>query len=222
MPVRIHDLVRSSCRLQVRHLGLVTYQAIVRLSTSQRTETLLTRTPNNHHARLQSHPRQARLRPARHDPLHFCLCGLYPLVRTFFSLGHTPRLTLFSSRSLLVTFSAPFIKTIYFLSASNTNFGTFGFAQPTALVTSDSRLGYEYGTQVLSPLTSSMILWGIVDIFLFFQLMGVIPLLWVHDSQALHAVANSTFFTYSSVSLPICNANGIQAELDVRSTFRYC
>ncbi|KAI5449025.1 hypothetical protein NCC49_005675 [Naganishia albida] len=100
--------------------------------------------------------------------------------------------------SLLVTFSAPFIKTIYFLSASNTNFGTFGFAQPTALVTSDSRLGYEYGTQVLSPLTSSMILWGIVDIFLFFQLMGVIPLLWVHDSQALHAVANSTFFTYSS------------------------
>lgn len=72
-------------------------------------------------------------------------------------------------RSLLITFSAPFIKTIYFLSASSTSFGAFGFAQPTTLVTSDSRLGYEYGTQVLSALTSAMILWGILDIFLFFQ-----------------------------------------------------
>lgn len=103
-------------------------------------------------------------------------------------------------RSLLVTFSAPFIRTIYFLRASSTNFGAFGFAQPATGVTSTSQLGYEFGTNVVSALTSAMILWGILDVFLFFQLIGVIPLLWVHDSAALHAVANSTFFTYSSVS----------------------
>jgi hypothetical protein len=114
--------------------------------------------------------------------------------------ANTDIVMLFRPYSILITFSAPFIRTIYFLKASSTNFGAFGFAQPSTGVTSTSALGYEYGTQVLSPLTSSMILWGILDVFLFFQLMGVIPLLWVHDSAALHAVANSTFFTYSSVS----------------------
>ncbi|KAJ9099109.1 hypothetical protein QFC21_003988 [Naganishia friedmannii] len=100
--------------------------------------------------------------------------------------------------SLLITFSSPFIKSIYFLSASRNTlfFGAFGFATPTTI--SDSRLGYEYGAQVLEPLTSAMVLWGILDVFLFFQLMGVIPLLWVHDSAALNAVANSTFFNVSS------------------------
>lgn len=105
-----------------------------------------------------------------------------------------------SPPSLLITFSAPFIRGIYFLRAQSTNFGAFGFVQPSSGITSPSELGYEFGTQVLAALTRSMILWGILDVFLFFQLVGVVPLLWVHDSAALHAVANSTFFTYSSVS----------------------
>lgn len=106
------------------------------------------------------------------------------------------------SSSLLITFSAPFIRGIYFLRAQSTNFGAFGFVQPSSGITSPSELGYEFGTQVLAALTRSMILWGILDVFLFFQLVGVVPLLWVHDSAALHAVANSTFFTYSSASPP--------------------
>lgn len=61
--------------------------------------------------------------------------------------------------SILITFSAPFIRTIYFLRAEDVNFGAFGWASPD--FKSDQVLGYEFGTQVLKPLTESMILWGI-------------------------------------------------------------
>jgi hypothetical protein len=160
-----------------------------------------TSTRYQYDARLQGHPVKAQLWHTRHATLHRLLHLLHPLVSSPSLLSLQSNM-LIRPRRILITFSAPFIRTIYFLRASSTNFGAFGFAQPTTGLTSTSALGYEYGTQVLSSLTSAMILWGILDVFLFFQLMGVIPLLWVHDSAALHAVANSTFFTYSSVSLP--------------------
>lgn len=117
-----------------------------------------------------------------------------------------------------------------------------------------------YGAQILNPLTSSQILWGIgksslfhllriltphriarshcitnspptfyssfifllpspfhhhhhppttektplttASIFLFLLLISIIPLLWVHENAALHAIANGTLFTVSSVSSP--------------------
>lgn len=61
--------------------------------------------------------------------------------------------------SILITFSSPFITTIYFLRAGVVNFGAFGYNSPG--FRSEDVLGYEYGLQVLNPLTNAMILWGI-------------------------------------------------------------
>lgn len=61
--------------------------------------------------------------------------------------------------SILITFSSPFIATIYFLRAGVVNFGAFGYKSPG--FRSEDVLGYEYGLQVLNPLTNAMILWGI-------------------------------------------------------------
>ncbi|KAG7544339.1 hypothetical protein FFLO_03300 [Filobasidium floriforme] len=102
---------------------------------------------------------------------------------------------------ILITFSSPFITTIYFLRAGVVNFGAFGYNSPG--FRSEDVLGYEYGLQVLNPLTNAMILWGIATAFALFALISIIPLLWVHDSAALHAVANNTFFTYSSQILTL-------------------
>lgn len=69
-------------------------------------------------------------------------------------------LTFFSlALSILITFSSPFITTIYFLRAGVVNFGAFGYNSPG--FRSEDVLGYEYGLQVLNPLTNAMILWGI-------------------------------------------------------------
>lgn len=61
--------------------------------------------------------------------------------------------------SILITFSSPFITTIYFLRAGVVNFGAFGYNSPG--FRSEDVLGYGYGLQVLNPLTNAMILWGI-------------------------------------------------------------
>ena len=60
---------------------------------------------------------------------------------------------------ILITFSSPFITTIYFLRASEVDFGAFGWS--TTGFRSEDVLGYEFGQEVLKPLTNAMILWGI-------------------------------------------------------------
>lgn len=190
-------------------------------------------TPIFHHARSQSDKQATSIRTSRSAPIPHGVHHLRPPVSRTSSRFRLPLrgscLTSVSlSRSILITFSSPFITTIYFLRAGVVNFGAFGYNSPG--FRSDDVLGYEYGLQVLNPLTNAMILWGIGELrillddlrrhsltsyycrtllhsaataFAFFALISIIPLLWVHDSAALHAVANNTFFTYSSVSFSV-------------------
>lgn len=60
-----------------------------------------------------------------------------------------------------MTFSTPFIESIYFLSANGVNFGVFGFCSSTSC--SLKSIGYTYGSgaEIIDWLTQTQVLFGI-------------------------------------------------------------
>ncbi|WVQ78269.1 hypothetical protein IAT38_000354 [Cryptococcus sp. DSM 104549] len=97
---------------------------------------------------------------------------------------------------ILVTFSSPFISSINWLrlpgAAGDTTFGSFGWCSPDFCL--PNQVGYEYGTQVNKALTGGMMLWAVSIIFVFFTVLAILPLLFVHENRALRTVGNRTFF----------------------------
>ncbi|GFZ46113.1 hypothetical protein JCM24511_04359 [Saitozyma sp. JCM 24511] len=96
-------------------------------------------------------------------------------------------------RSILITFSSPFISSINFLylpsTSGSTTFGSFGWCSP----------GYCLQNQVAyEALTGGMMLWAISIIFTAFTVLAILPLLFIHESRALRYVGNRAFFTYAS------------------------
>ncbi|WRT67134.1 uncharacterized protein IL334_004100 [Kwoniella shivajii] len=100
---------------------------------------------------------------------------------------------------ILTTFSSPFIRSIDFLRLPSTEgattFGAFGWCSPDFCL--PNQVGYEFGTQVNRALTGGMMLWAISIIFVFFTVIAILPLLFVHESKALRTVGNRVFFIYT-------------------------
>ncbi|KAK4686571.1 hypothetical protein P7C73_g3554, partial [Tremellales sp. Uapishka_1] len=100
---------------------------------------------------------------------------------------------------ILSTFSSPFIRSISFLrlpsDAGDTTFGAFGWCSPDFCL--PNTVGYEYGNEVNKALTGGMFLWPIAIIFVFFTLIAILPLLFVHESRALRFVGNRIFFLFA-------------------------
>ncbi|WWC90029.1 uncharacterized protein L201_004959 [Kwoniella dendrophila CBS 6074] len=100
---------------------------------------------------------------------------------------------------ILNTFSAPFIHTISFLRLPNTDggteFGAFGWCSDTFCL--PNQVAYEYEPYVNKALTGAMMLWAISVIFIFFTVLAILPLLFVHESKALRTVGNRVFFVYT-------------------------
>ncbi|WWD01384.1 hypothetical protein V866_008327 [Kwoniella sp. B9012] len=100
---------------------------------------------------------------------------------------------------ILNTFSSPFIQSISFLrlpeTDGGTNFGAFGWCSSTFCL--PNAVAYEYEPYVNKALTGGMMLWAISVIFVFFTVLAILPLLFIHESKALRTVGNRVFFVYT-------------------------
>lgn len=106
---------------------------------------------------------QVSLRGACHHPIRLVSCLSRAHVSDFVVWLHFFCKIDDESRSILCTFSSPFIPSISWLRnpslAGDTTFGSFGWCSPDYCL--QNRVGYEYGTQVNRALTGGMMLWAV-------------------------------------------------------------